>query len=69
MRDNAVLLSMMATLRRVTIEATIALTEGAGDYGVDDRDTLRRVLDRINKAKCLCEEAIARATWEEVERE
>ena len=56
---------MLATLRRVISEADIALTEGTGDYGVDDRDTMRRVLARINKAKCLCEAAIAKAAREE----
>jgi hypothetical protein len=66
MRDNAVLLAMMATLQRVISEANCALRAGCGDYGVDDRDTLRRVLDRVSKAKCLCEEALARPTEEEV---
>ena len=56
---------MLIALRRVVSEANIALTEGAGDYGVDDRDAMRRVLARINKAKCLCEAAIAKATREE----
>ena len=55
---------MLAALRRAATEAEIALTEGDGNYGVDDRDTMRRVLARINKAKCLCEAAIAKATRE-----
>ena len=58
---------MLIALRRVVSEASIALTEGQGGFGVDVRDTMRRVLDRVNKAKCVGEAAIAKAAREEVE--
>ena len=52
---------MRQLLERIASEADIALDEGMIGAGVDDADTMRRVLDRVNKAKCLCEAAIAKA--------
>lgn len=47
-------------LERVISEANIALDEGTIGAGTDDADTMRRVLDRVHKAKCLCEAALAK---------
>lgn len=53
---------MRRVLERVISEANIALDDGTISAGVDDADTMRRVLERVNKAKCVCEAAIAKAT-------
>jgi hypothetical protein len=50
----------LETLKRVISEANVALNEACFNAGTDDKDTLRRVLDRVNKAKCICESMIAR---------
>lgn len=51
---------MRQLLDRIISEANIALDEGTISAGVDDADTMRRVLGRVNKAKALCEAAIAK---------
>jgi hypothetical protein len=48
---------MLAALKRVVAVANCAM-----DYtGVDSEHTLKRALERISKAKCVCETAIATA--------
>jgi hypothetical protein len=48
---------MLAALKRVVDQANCAM-----DYsGVDAEHTLKRAMERISKAKCVCETAIAKA--------
>jgi hypothetical protein len=48
---------LLATLKRVVDLANCAM-----DYsGVDAEHTLKRAMERISKAKCVCETAIAKA--------
>ena len=48
---------MLAALKRV-----VALANCAMDYsGVDAEHTLKRAMERISKAKCVCETALAKA--------
>jgi hypothetical protein len=47
---------LLAVLRRV-----VDLSNCAMDYsGVDAEHTLQRVLERVSKMKCVCEDALAK---------
>ena len=64
-RESQRLLAAAPEMRKA-LERVIAVANCALDYSdVDDGHTLMRALARINKAKCVCEAAIAKAEGRE----